>query len=168
LPNGENSRILVTLWQAPMPIELLNVKNGRRRSKTVIISSSRFTSVSKSFSSSPRSTLEADFFLKSVFRFQSEKKSWLGWHWRECALATYEEKNPKPFFSSEFSSGPKRTETSAEQGCQIFFVHDTKNGKMYQMNTKCTKRTENIPNVRKIIQMAVNCINIFQCRPYKA
>jgi hypothetical protein len=34
----------------------------------------------------------------------------------------------------------------SEQGCQIFFVHDTQTGKnvpnehkMYQMNTKCTK-----------------------------
>jgi hypothetical protein len=26
-----------------------------------------------------------------------------------------------------------------QQGCQIFLVHDTKTGKMYQINTKCTK-----------------------------
>jgi hypothetical protein len=33
--------------------------------------------------------------------------------------------------------------------------------KMYQMNTKCTKWSLNIPNIRKIFQMALQYINIF-------
>jgi hypothetical protein len=44
-----------------------------------------------------------------------------------------------------------------------------KPGKMYQMNTKCTKWTQNVPNghtifqyVSKIFQMVIKYINIFQ------
>jgi hypothetical protein len=47
---------------------------------------------------------------------------------------------------------------------RFFLVHDTKTGKMYQMNTKCTKWSKNIPTVCKIFQMAIKCINIFQSR----
>jgi hypothetical protein len=45
---------------------------------------------------------------------------------------------------------------------RFFLVHDTKTGKMYQVNTNCTKWSLNIPNVHKIFQMAVKYINIFQ------
>jgi hypothetical protein len=44
---------------------------------------------------------------------------------------------------------------------RYFLVHDTKARKMYQMNTKRTKLSQNIPNVRKIFQMAIIYINIF-------
>jgi hypothetical protein len=33
---------------------------------------------------------------------------------------------------------------------------------VYQRNTKCTKWSKSIPNVRKIFQMAIKYINIFQ------
>jgi hypothetical protein len=33
---------------------------------------------------------------------------------------------------------------------------------MYQMNTKCIKWSINIPNIRKIFQMAIHYINLFQ------
>jgi hypothetical protein len=37
--------------------------------------------------------------------------------------------------------------------------------KMYQMNTKCTKWSLNIPDVCKIFQMAIKYINIFYGPP---
>jgi hypothetical protein len=43
-------------------------------------------------------------------------------------------------------------------------VHDTKTGKMYQINTKCTKWSQNIPNVRKIFQMEIKYFNIFHSK----
>jgi hypothetical protein len=39
---------------------------------------------------------------------------------------------------------------------RFFLVHDTKTGKMYQMNTKCTKCSSNIPNVRKMFQIGTS------------
>jgi hypothetical protein len=44
---------------------------------------------------------------------------------------------------------------------RFFLVHDTKPGKMYQLNTKCTKWSQSIPNVRKIFQMAIKYSSIF-------
>jgi hypothetical protein len=35
---------------------------------------------------------------------------------------------------------------------------------IYQINRKCTKLTENIPKVCKILPMAIKCINIFQSK----
>jgi hypothetical protein len=37
-----------------------------------------------------------------------------------------------------------------------------KQEKMYQMNAKCTKWSQNIPKVRKILQMDIKYINILQ------
>jgi hypothetical protein len=42
-----------------------------------------------------------------------------------------------------------------------------KPGKMCQINTKCTKWSENFPNVRKVIQMVIKYVNIFQSRALK-
>jgi hypothetical protein len=39
--------------------------------------------------------------------------------------------------------------------------------KMYQINTKCTKWSYNIPNVQRIFQMAMKCINIFQTKAFQ-
>jgi hypothetical protein len=51
------------------------------------------------------------------------------------------------------------------QGCQIFLgTCIPKPEQMYQMNTKCTKWSLNIPNVCKIFQMALIYSNIFQSR----
>jgi hypothetical protein len=36
-----------------------------------------------------------------------------------------------------------------------FLVYDIKTGKMYQINTKCTKLTQNVPNGHKISEMSV-------------
>jgi hypothetical protein len=47
------------------------------------------------------------------------------------------------------------------QGCQIFL------GAWYQNWKKCTKWTQNIPNVHKIFRMAINYINIFQTEALK-
>jgi hypothetical protein len=44
---------------------------------------------------------------------------------------------------------------------RFFLVHATKTGKMYQMRTKCTQCSKNIPNLHKIFQMAIKYINIF-------
>jgi hypothetical protein len=44
---------------------------------------------------------------------------------------------------------------------RFFMVHDTKTGKMHQMNTKCTKWSYNFQNVCKIFQMIIKYINIF-------
>jgi hypothetical protein len=44
----------------------------------------------------------------------------------------------------------------------FFLVQDTKTGKIYQMNTKCTKWSLDIPIVRKIFQMAIKYINILR------
>jgi hypothetical protein len=47
---------------------------------------------------------------------------------------------------------------------RFFSIHDTKTGKMYQMNTKCTEWSLNISNLHKIFQMAIKYINIFQSK----
>jgi hypothetical protein len=39
-----------------------------------------------------------------------------------------------------------------------------KRGKMYQMNTKCTEWSKNIPNVAKIFPTAIKCIYVFQAK----
>jgi hypothetical protein len=36
--------------------------------------------------------------------------------------------------------------------------------KMYQMVTNCTKWLQNIPNLHKIVKMAIKYINIFQSK----
>jgi hypothetical protein len=36
--------------------------------------------------------------------------------------------------------------------------------KMYQTNTECTKRSQNNPNARKIVQMSIKYVNIFQSK----
>jgi hypothetical protein len=41
------------------------------------------------------------------------------------------------------------------QGCQICLVGDTETKKMYQINTKYTKSTQNTPNQHKIHQMVI-------------
>jgi hypothetical protein len=74
---------------------------------------------------------------------------------------------PLLFISPIFHPVPNATKCLwAEQGCQSFLgtCRDTKTGKMYQINTKCTKWSLNIPNVCKIFQMAINFINIFQSK----
>jgi hypothetical protein len=38
---------------------------------------------------------------------------------------------------------------------------------MYQINTKCTKWSYNIPNVQRIFQMDMKCINIFQSKAFQ-
>jgi hypothetical protein len=43
---------------------------------------------------------------------------------------------------------------------RFLLVHDTKTVKMYQINTKCTKWSLNIPNVHKIFQMSITYNNI--------
>jgi hypothetical protein len=43
----------------------------------------------------------------------------------------------------------------------------TKAVKMYQMSTQCAKRSQNIPNVYKIFQIALKYINIFQSETVK-
>jgi hypothetical protein len=51
------------------------------------------------------------------------------------------------------------------QGCQIF--HGTwyqNRKKMYQISTKCTKWSQNIPNVRKMFQMEIKYSNIFHSK----
>jgi hypothetical protein len=53
--------------------------------------------------------------------------------------------------------------TGPGDGCRVarfFLMHDTKAGKMYQMNTKRSKSSRNIPNVRKVLQTATNYSNI--------
>jgi hypothetical protein len=55
----------------------------------------------------------------------------------------------------------------SNQGCQIFlgkYVLPKQFKIMYQMNTKCSKWSYNIPNACKIFQMALKYINIFQSR----
>jgi hypothetical protein len=66
---------------------------------------------------------------------------------------------------------PKQTTRLIEtRVARFFLVHDTKTGKMYQMNTndhKCTKWLCNIPNVSKILQMSIQYLNIFQSKALK-
>jgi hypothetical protein len=38
---------------------------------------------------------------------------------------------------------------------------------MYQTNTKCTKWSQNIPNINKILQMAIKYIGIYQSEALK-
>jgi hypothetical protein len=50
---------------------------------------------------------------------------------------------------------------------RFFWCAIPKPEKMYPMNTKCTKRSWNIPSDSKIIQMAINLINSFQSKALK-
>jgi hypothetical protein len=47
---------------------------------------------------------------------------------------------------------------------RFFLAHDTKIGKLYRNNRKYTKWSYTIPDVRKIFQMAIKYINIFQSK----
>jgi hypothetical protein len=54
-------------------------------------------------------------------------------------------------YCTQFAVIPRRfLLTPANRVARFFLVHDTKTGKMYQMNTKCTRWSQNFPNGRKI------------------